>query len=161
MRPNVTGVMGDFGVLPPDWDVEVKGELGGLSYDGGCLFLLRPAACSWVMAMGEAEASIWEPMVGAARVSNLVHVMMSVLIELSVMKNFATCTNIQRSTWTLHYTLIVCTIMLRRQAQNISTSWIRIMSLRLGSNTLRCVNIKCSRYHSQIATSLFLHSHIR
>ena len=74
------GVTGDFGVLPPDW--EVRGDGGGLpSMFSWWGFILRPSApfVSWVaMLMGEALSDV-EHMGGVCRVSNLVQVTMSVL----------------------------------------------------------------------------------
>ncbi len=73
-------MIGDFGVLPPDW--EVKGEGGGLSSlpwpEGG--FILRSStglASCVLMLMGE-EVSADVPMPGAARDNSLAHVTMSV-----------------------------------------------------------------------------------
>ena len=81
MRLRAVGVMGDFGVLSPDCDVEVKGEEGGLSIleVEDCLDLRSDVSCD-VMAMGEAELSmLWGSMVGVPLVSSLVQVTMFML----------------------------------------------------------------------------------
>ena len=85
IRPRPLGVIGDFGVLPPDCEVEVSGEGGGLSPSeeedmcGG--FMRRsstPLASCIPMLIGD-EVSALVPMGAAARVISLVHVTMSVL----------------------------------------------------------------------------------
>lgn len=64
-------MLGDFGVLPPEW--EVRGEEGGLSWEEFCLDL--GVSCD---AMATAEADEVST-AGAARFRRRVHVTMSVL----------------------------------------------------------------------------------
>lgn len=71
------GVMGDFGVLPPE--AEVRGEGGGLSFWEELGLDFRSTVSRDAMAMGEAVLSVCGPTEGAARFKRRVHVTMSVL----------------------------------------------------------------------------------